>query len=222
MIALETIPLFQDFSKAELETVRVCLHEKSYEKGEIINQEGQACERVFVVQEGKVKLCRTSSSGREQTLEMLGRCDTCACNPGSANWTCPMAAQAATACKILYMSREDYGRLAERSSKFSHSLTRLFADRLVRFSSLIEQVSLNDVRKRLVKFLLDMLAKNKKGSQEGVLFIPFTRQDLAERLGAARETVARQISDLKRKKLIDIKPYQIIIRNKAALERLAA
>ena len=54
-----------------------------------------------------------------------------------------------------------------------------------------------------------------------MLFIPFTRQDLAERLGAARETVARHISDLRKKKLIEVKPYQIIIRNKAQLEKLA-
>lgn len=219
-IELNQVSLFHDFSKEELNQIKKCLREKTFEKGEVLNHEGQPCERIFIVQQGKLKLCRTSSTGHQQTLEVLERCDTCACNPGSPNWKCPMMVQAETAGKIWYLTREDYAALVEKNSKFSHSLTRLFAERLVRFSSLIEQVSLNDVRKRLVKFLLDMLGKNKNVAKKGVLFVPFTRQDLAERLGAARETVARHISDLRKKKLIEIHPYQIIIRDKEALEKL--
>lgn len=102
-----------------------------------------------------------------------------------------------------------------------HALNELFAKRLQCFGDIIEEVTLKDTKKRLIKFLLDMA--NKKKSQnlkEEVLFIPSTREEIAHRLGAARETIARHISDLKRKKLIDVKPYQIIIRNKAALEEL--
>ncbi|MBI3313556.1 MAG: Crp/Fnr family transcriptional regulator [Candidatus Omnitrophica bacterium] len=219
-IELKKIHMFQDFSKEELDQVKKSLREKSFEKGEILNHEGQACDRVFFVQQGKVKLCRTASSGHQQTLEVLNPCDTCACNPGSPDWKCPMMVQAETACKVWYLSRADYAQLVERNSRFSHSLNRLFAERLVRFGSLIEQMSLNDVRKRLVKFLLDMLAKNKSTATKGVLFVPFTRQDLAERIGAARETVARHISDLRKKKIIDVKPYQIVIRDQKALEKL--
>ncbi len=221
MVDLRKIPLFQDLSKEEMEVLQRGVREKTFQKGEIINHEGQGCESVFVVVEGKVKLCRTSSAGREQVLEMLDRCDTCACNPGAANWTCPMTAQAATPCKILYFPRADYARLVEQNTKFSRQMSMLFAQRLQRFSALIEQVSLDDVHKRLAKFLLDMLAKNKKAANEKVLFIPFTRQDLAERLGAARETVARHLSQLRKQKLIDIKPYQIIIRDKEGLEKIA-
>lgn len=216
---LNEVPLFRDFSPEELEQIKPLLREKSFEKGEVLNHEGQICERIFIVQEGKLKLCRISSSGREQTLEVLQRCETCACNPGSPGWKCPMTVQAVTPTKIWYLPRQDYARLVEQNMKFSHSLTQLFANRLIRYSTLIEQVSLDDVRKRLVKFLLDML-KKKRGGKSGVLFIPFTRQDLAERLGAARETVARQISELRRKKLIDVKPYQIIIRDQEALENI--
>lgn len=127
-------------------------------------------------------------------------------------------AEALSPTKVWFLSRTDYIRMVQTNGKFAHTLNRLFAERLRTFSGLIEEVSLKDVKKRLVKFLLDMLAE-KKGKGEA-LFIPFTREEIAQRIGAARETVARHLHQLKRSKLIDIKPYQIVIRSKEGLEKL--
>ena len=107
--------------------------------------------------------------------------------------------------------------LVKTHANLAHSLNRLFAERLQCFSALIEDVSLKDSRKRLTKFLLDMLDKN---GEKTAIVIPFTREEIAQRIGSARETVARQLHDLKRKKLIDIKPRQIVIRDKAGLQKL--
>ncbi|MBI3999897.1 MAG: Crp/Fnr family transcriptional regulator [Candidatus Omnitrophica bacterium] len=218
---LKNISLFQGFSTSELSTVKACLKEKTFAKGEILFQEGECCQRVFIVQSGRVKIYRTASSGREQTLETLGPGDTCACNPGSATWSCSSTAEALTPVKVWFFSRDDYIRTVRSNSKISYALNQLFAKRLQSFSSLIEEVSLKDVKKRLVKFLLDMLnEKTQEPDHQEVLFIPFTREEIAQRLGTARETVARYLYQLKRAKLIDIKPKQIVIRNKMGLEKL--
>lgn len=124
-------------------------------------------------------------------------------------------------CAVWFLSRDDYLRMVQTNSKVSQALTRLFAERLRNFSGLIEEVSLKDVKKRLIKFLLDMLAhKPPRAEAKETLFIPFTREEIAQRLGAARETVVRHLYQLKRSKLIDIKPSQIIIRDKQGLEKL--
>ena len=93
---LRKIPLFQDLSQKELNSLKKHLREKSFDKGEILFFEGQNCNRVFVVQAGRVKFFRTSASGREQILEVLGSGDTCACNPGAVAWHCSATAQALT------------------------------------------------------------------------------------------------------------------------------
>lgn len=118
--------------------------------------------------------------------------------------------------------------MVRTNAKLSHSLNQLFAERIQSFSNLIEEVSLKDVKKRLIRFLLQMLeekgskkkTRSSSGKTEETLFIPFTREEIAQRLGAARETVARQLHQLKRSKLIEIKPYEIVIRSKAGLEKL--
>ena len=224
---LKDVPLFQGLSQPELESLRKCLREKAFQRGEILFNEGRQCERVFIVQSGRVKLYRTASSGREQILETLGPGDTCACNPGTFTWSCAATAEAVTPCTVWFFSRDDYVRMVQSSEKFSHTLNRVFAERLKNFSCLIEEVSLKDVKKRLIKFLLDMLSEKegqarKPASGQETLFIPFTREEIAQRIGAARETVARHLHELKHSHLIEIKPYQIVIRDKAGLEKLLA
>ncbi len=216
--SLKEVPLFQGLSQAEFSSLQAKIKERSFKRGELLFQEGQCCERVFIIQSGRVKLFRTASSGREQILETLGPGDTCACNPGSRTWSCLTTAQAATACNVWFLARDEYVRLVQGSSKLSHSLNQVFAQRLRTFSTLIEEVSLKDVTKRLVKFLLDML--DQKSGRGDVLFIPFTREEIAQRIGAARETIARHLHELKRAKLIEIKPYQIVILNKEGLEKI--
>lgn len=216
-LTIKEIPFFQGLSEKELTAIQECLREKSFEKGESLFMEGAVCERVFFVKSGRVKLTRTASSGREQILETLGPGDTCACNPGSTAWHCASTAMALTPCSAWFLSRDNYTRLVQTNSKLSQALNRLFAERLQCFSALIEEVSLKDSKKRLIHFLLDMLAEAKG---QGALAIPFTREELAQRIGMARETAARQLYQLKRKKLIDIKPHQIVIRDKIGLERL--
>ena len=220
-LVLENVQLFQGLSESELNSVKSCLREKSYGKGEILFSEGEICQRIFIVQQGRVKLYRIASSGREQILETLNPGDTCACNPGFAVWSCSTTAEAVTPCTVWYFSRDAYVSMVQKNPTFAHTLNRLFAERLRCFSLLIEEVSLKDVKKRLIKFLLDIKdSKPTKPQREETLSIPFTREEIAQRLGTARETIARHLSELKEEELIDIKPKQVIIKNRAGLEKL--
>ena len=217
-VSIKDVPLFQSLSPSDLGSIQTYLREKSYQKGEILFSEGEMCQRVFIVKEGRVKLYRIASTGREQILETLNVGDTCACNPGSVAWSCSSTAEAVTPCTVWYFSRDTYVNMVQKNPVFAQTLNRLFAERLRCFSSLIEEVSLKDVKKRLIKFLLDMKESNAQNKE--TLSIPFTREEIAQRLGAARETVARHLSELKESGLIDIKPKQVMIKNRSGLEKL--
>ena len=217
---LKKIPLFHGISPSERALIQSYLHERSFDKGEVLLSEGSPCEKIFIVKSGRIRLYRMTPAGREQILEILGPGDTCACNPGTPEWACNTTAEAVTPSKVWFLSREQYARLLQSNSKITLALNRLFADKLRCLGSLIEEVSLKDTKKRLVKFLLDMLEKKGADAKRGVLFIPFTREELAQRIGAARETVARHLHQLKRAKFIEIKPHQIIISDKEALKKL--
>jgi len=221
-ISIHDIPFFKGLPDKELEEVRQCLREKSFEKGQTLFLEGASCDRVFFVRSGRVKIYRIASNGREQTLETLENGDTCACNPGEARWTCSSSAEALTACTVWFLSREHYVRLVRTNTRLAQSLNRLFAERLQCFSALIEEVSLKDSRKRVAKFLLDLItaADRKSGTRQAVVSLAFTREELAQRIGIVRETAARQLNALQRLKLIEIQPHQIVVRDRQGLEKL--
>ena len=111
--------LFRDLSSHEWETVRLCIKERSYKKGEFIFECGEQCERIIIIQSGSVKIFRLNSSGREQILEILKPGDTCACNPGLLNWTCSVCARAVTSCRVWYLARTDYVHLVNLNPKLS-------------------------------------------------------------------------------------------------------
>jgi len=219
-IDLRDIPLFQSLGVSEKVLVEICLRQRTFKKGEMLLLEGNTCERIFIVKSGRVKLFRTASNGREQILEILNPGDTCACNPGALSWSCATNAQALADGTVWFLSRDDYVKLVKTNANLTHALNKLFADRLCRFSSLIVDVSLNEVHKRLIKFILDMSEHQDHAvKQDEVLSLDFTREEIAQRIGAARETVVRQLYQLKEARLIEIKPKQIIIRNKDGLQR---
>lgn len=217
--SVKDIPLFRGLSTEELETLAQCLKEKSFAKGETLFLEGAGCDRIFFVQTGRVKVYRVGASGKEQTLQTLGPGDTCACNPGSTEWTCSSTAVAATDSVVWYLSKEKYVRLVQANDRVARTLNRILADRLQCLGALVEDIALKTSDKRLVKFLLDLHESN-TDPKKSVLSLPFTREELAQRIGTARETVARQLYSLKRKKLIDIRSHQVVILDLDGLRRL--
>ena len=216
-VEIKDIPFFKGLSDKDIAAVSGCLRERSFKKGENLFLQGSGCERVFIVRSGRVKLYRQGSGGREQILEILGGGDTCACNPGASAWNCSSSAEAVVQSTVWFLSREHYVNLLKTNSNLARSLNRLFAERLKCFSGLIEEVSLKDTRKRLIKFLLD---STKSNPVDKTLSAASTREELAQQIGAARETVTRHLHDLKRKGLIQMKGRQILILDKEGLKKL--
>ena len=220
---LKNVSLFQNHSLKELELLKKVLKEKKFRKGEMLFGESQSCENIIIVKSGRVKIFRLSSAGQEQILEVLLPGDTCACNPGNPAWACSSSAQALSDCSVWTLARGHYVQMVKSNSHLMQSLTAIFAKRLCKFCSLIEQVSLDSPQQRVVKFLLDMLNSEECNSvQEFCIYLPFTHEEIASRLGLARETVTRQLAKLKKSKLIQINARQITIRDLKGLKEILA
>ncbi len=208
---IQNISLFRDLSLKEKQAIAPTIIRKIFEKNKVISTAGESCREIFFVLSGRVKIFRTSLNGREQILEILGSGDTCACNPGATQWSCSSSAQAMSDCELGIVSRSQYVQMVKSNSTLAQALTRIFAQRLCRMSSLVEEVSLDAPEKRLIKFLLNM--------SESVPGISFTHEEIAQRLGLVRETVTRHLKKLKDKALVDLKPPRILICDKEALEK---
>lgn len=216
--AMHRVSLFQDLSESELHDIAPLIQERTYDKGEILYHVGEPCRRIIIIYRGRVKVVKSSSSGKEQILEVLEEGDTCACNSGSSEWICSASAETLTETVVWILDRAHYVKLLQSNSKLMNMLNHIFAQRLCRFSSLIESVALEGPKQRLVRFLLNYHDDHKAADQP--LEIALTHEEISQRIGLVRETVTRQLQALKKANVIDILPHRIVILSPAALKRL--
>ncbi len=71
---------------------------------------------------------------------------------------------------------------------------------------------------KLARFLLDLSASHEEGKGEVKLTLTFTHEEIAQMIGASRETVTRLFADFKKKQLLQVKGSTVIIKNRAGLE----
>lgn len=195
--------------------------EKSYTKGQFLHFSGDECQNITIVRLGQIKVFRTALSGREVIIEILEPGDTCACNPGSLTWQCSSSAQALSDCNVWVLGRTHYVRLVQNNLNISRALNQVFAKKMRQLCSFMEDISLNNSKKKLIKFLIDMHEQTCVQGQKTYIFeLPFTREEIAHRIGTTRETVTRHLSQLKRQKMIDVRSKHIGIKKIKELRRL--
>jgi len=77
-----------------------------------------------------------------------------------------------------------------------------------------------DVKSRLLFELLNSAYRFGEVRNNGSIYINLNEGDLAKHSGLARETVSRNIQNLKAEDLVEIKPAGIILKNPKKLEQL--
>ncbi len=218
-IALKNVGLFKDLSSEALSRVKSHLKEKAFEKNDMIFFAKDHCQQILIVQSGQVKIFLNSSSGKEQILHILGPGESCVCNPGEPCWHCSSCAQALTDCRVWFLQKEYFVKLMRTNLKLTQRLNEILAKRLSWFNFLIEEISLDNSEKRLIKFILEKLNGQREDEYS---FISATHEEIAQWMGLTRETVTRQLNKLKRLQLIEIRPHHILVLDREKLEKMAA
>jgi len=78
----------------------------------------------------------------------------------------------------------------------------------------------HSVSEKLARFLLDLSPQGDGGKSEVRVTLTLTHEEIAQMIGASRETVTRLFTDFKKKQLLQVKGSTVIIKNRAALESL--
>jgi CRP-like cAMP-binding protein len=130
---LRTLSLFEGLSPAELAIVDALLHEREYLKDEVIFDEGEEGQAIYIILEGKVLICRQGDpdNGAFVTLEggsFFGDMALLENLPRAAQ------ARAADNCRLAVFFRDDFLGLMQThgmiASKISLQLARTMARRL--------------------------------------------------------------------------------------------
>lgn len=213
-------PLFTALDDAQAASLRASMDSVKISKGGILFKEGDEGEHVYVIHEGKLKLGTSSGDGRENLLSILGPGEMFGelslFDPGPRTST----ATAVTDAKLFSLSHEKLIPWLKGNPEVSlHLLTRL-AQRLRRTNEAVGDLVFSDVPGRVAKALIDLGTRFGKQSSEG-LFVhhDLTQEELAQLVGASRETVNKALADFAGRGWLKLDGRAVLITDLERLEK---
>ncbi len=212
-------PLFTALDDLASASLRASMDQVKISKGNILFAEGDEGDHLYVVVEGKLKLGTSSGDGRENLLSILGPGEMFGelslFDPGPRTST----ATAVTDAKLLSLGHKKLiPWLAENPPVALHLLARL-AQRLRRTNEAVGDLVFSDVPGRVAKTLIDLGERFGKVGPEGLsVHHDLTQEELAQLVGASRETVNKSLADFVGRGWLKLDGRSVLITD---LERLS-
>ena len=210
---LKATPLFAALDEAELNSLAARCGIKTYGPGEILFSEGEDCSGLYIVVTGRVRIFKSSPSGREQVLAVESSGASVAELPVFDGGPYPASGSALEKTEVLFVSRADLRAICLERPEVSLKMLQVVGARLRRLVGIIEELSFTTVRSRLISWLL------RQAKSEGQTFsLNASHQELASQIGTVRELVSRNLARLQAQSFIEINGREITILDQEALE----
>lgn len=196
---LSQISLFEELSKEELMTIDKMSEMKPVKKGTIIVSPDYPIEALFLLKQGQVRLYQMNEHGRQFTLDILVDGNIFGETSSVTLTDDQVYAEAMTDTYLCLLSHKDFESFIEASPKIALKLIDILSSRLKDFYSLSEKIALSDVKHRLLYLLLMLSEKTgrRKNNWQSIE-MKLTHQDIANMIGATRETTSTVLNELKK------------------------
>ena len=193
---LQKTPLFSALDEEAALALQKSMVPQSIKKGNTLFQEGDAGDRLYIVTEGKIKLSHASGDGRESVLMVLGPGDMFGelslFDPGPRTAT----AVAVTDSQVLGLGNTDLNPWLAGRPEVAQKLLQALAHRLRRTNETMSDLVFADVPGRVAKALLELGEKFGSKTDAGIYVNhDLTQEELAQLVGASRETVNKALAD---------------------------
>jgi CRP/FNR family transcriptional regulator, dissimilatory nitrate respiration regulator len=187
---------------------------RSYKKGQIIANQGEPCNSLSIIIEGKAVVQNVYENGKVLTLANLDVSDTFAeAIIFAKEGTFPSTVIATENCKIISFPKKTILNIMKNNTKFTENFLGLLSQKVVILNKKIKLLELDSIRRKLCKLLLD----NNKKNNTIILKIK-SKKDLAEEIGVARPSLSRELIKMKSSGLIDFNLKEIKILNLEKIE----
>jgi CRP/FNR family transcriptional regulator len=211
------VDLFAGLSQHQAEALASIATLNSWGKGEVVFLAGQEASGFYAVARGRVRVFKTSPTGKEHILHVFG--------PGQAfgevavfsGINYPADAQVMEPSELLFFPRDRFRSLLGRDPDLAMSVIGLLSQRLRTFVRKIEELSLKEVPARLAAHLCLLAA----GGPGRTVQLDLPKGQLAAYLGTIPETLSRMLKKLAEEGIIEMEGSRVTILDPERLEELA-
>ncbi len=185
--------LLKGLSPQDCERLCACLQKKEFKANSYLFEEGQEAFGVYIVLEGHVKVIRTTLGGKEIMLFLVRPGHIVGEGATFQKKAYPASAVAMRKVQTLFLSTQDCHKLAQEIPLLSIRLLSIFAARQRMLMHKIAAQGERNATTRVAGYILHRIILEK---DQHSVHLAMPRNDLANLLGLARETVSRQLSFL--------------------------
>ncbi len=215
-----TAPLFAGIDPEAARTFLDSLARITVPRGDVLFHEGEPGDSLYVIRSGAVKLGQRSSDGRENLIAVLGPGELLGelslFDPGARTAT----ATAVSDVEVLQMGPDELTRWLASTPVVAEHLLRALARRLRRTNETLADLVFSDVPGRVAKALLDLSTRFGHPVPEGIRVTHgLTQEELAQLVGASRETVNKALADFAGRGWIRREGRAVVLLDAERLER---
>ena len=214
------VSFFTDFPEDEIQALSSATKRRTFRSGEVIFHRDDPGQVLYMIKEGKVKICIISPDGQEVSLAVLGKGEyfgEFALLDGLPRSTDAVALEKV---ECYTLQRSDFLNAIQKNPKIAILVLEALSKRLRATDNMVEDLIFLDVYGRVAKKLLELADTHGVKTDEGVIIdVRLTQQELASMVGASRESVNKVLGYFTDKKFISTDKHRITIHRVNDLKR---
>ncbi len=217
---LKQVNIFQGLSDEEIQELAAVARRRMFRAGEVIFHRDDPGQILYVIKEGKVKICLTSPDGQEISLVVFGKGQhfgEFALLDGL-----PRSADAIALEKVecYTLQRSDFHNAIIKNPKIAIQIMEVLCERLRKTDRQVEDLIFLDVYGRVAKKLLELAETHGVKVANGTLIdMRLTQQEIASMVGASRESVNKVLGYFTDKGYINTEKQRITLQRVEDLKR---
>jgi CRP/FNR family transcriptional regulator, polysaccharide utilization system transcription regulator len=213
---------FSTLENGDLEDLKYEKSASVYKTGQIVFQEDSRAVGVYCLHSGKVKLYKVDNEGREQIVRFViaGELFGYGSITGSRYYL--VTAEAIEDSVICFINANFFADLTSRYPEILRTLVTSLGTLLNDAEDRMISLARKQVRERLAESLLNLCRKFHPDGCMNDNVLNLSREDLANIVGSATETIIRLLSDFREERLIEIQGRKIILKDVKRLRKIAS
>jgi CRP/FNR family transcriptional regulator len=193
----------------------------TYPKGATLFVEGQLPRGVFILCSGHVKLSTSSADGKTLILRISEPGDLIGLPATISGKPYEVTAEVIEPTQANFISRTDFiaflREFGDAALRVAQELSETYQSAFAEMRTIGLSHSAGE---KLARFILDWTAHHNSTEEPIRTTLTLTHEEIAQMIGASRETVTRLFADFKKKQLLQVKGSTLTIKDRAGLEKL--
>jgi CRP-like cAMP-binding protein len=211
--------IFRHLTEEELEAISIDEAPDFYKRGTIIYKEGGRINGFYCVQKGIIKIFKTGFDGKEQIIRFAKKGDIMGFRSTLSDEAACTTAKVIDDAHISYVPGDILKHLIKTNGNFAMELLKIACQELGEANDYITDIAQKTVRERLAEVLIH-LKSNFELDENSYLKVSLTREELANIVGTATESVIRLLSEFKQDGLIELKGRRIKLMDVPRLRKI--